>query len=218
MLADWYLEDDDAEGLPGDDRLVALVTGFQAALDDGFASAMAAEYATLNLALVDEAFRDEENCPDDYLGTCSLKMQWPFHDTYELLKVRHDLFVKLAAAERAPAYGERDSLLADLEAQLDRHVRLTPWRNPFGSAIFTAIFPNIVRFAGRYEKVEGQTSIIRYLLESASSGSYDDVPIDPFSGEPFRVTRTPGAIETASPSLDSNGEPRLQYEVTLAQP
>jgi hypothetical protein len=217
VLADWYLENDDARSLPGDGRLLAVVTDFQAALDDGFASAMTAEYATLNLALVDEIFKGEENCPDDYLGMCALKLQWPFHDTYEMLKVRHDLLVKLVAANREPAYGERDSLVEHIQGEFDRHLRFTPWTNPFGSAVYIASFPNIVRFTGRSDEVKGQISIIRYLLESGASGSYDDIPVDPFSGKPFRVTRTPDAIEIASPSLGSDGEPRFKYEITTAR-
>jgi hypothetical protein len=135
----------------------------------------------------------------------------------ELLKVRHNLFVNLVAAERAPAYGERDSLVEDIQAEFDRHLRFTPWRNPLGSAMFIAIFPNIVRFTGRFDKIKGQISIIMFLLESAASGSYDDIPVDPFSGKPFRVTRTPDAIEIASPSLGADGEPLLQYKIIIGQ-
>ena len=218
-LSEFYLDPEGVEigTLPIDERLLEVTGRMDVAVSHGFAKGMAAEYRAVKDTLVESA---EETCDQfgftgSFLGVCFTEMPWPFYDKNKTLRTVHDLYAKAVAVSQEPAYGRRDQMLEEAREEFDAVARWSFWTDPVGSAFLAAVVPQIVGFAGRHDPLKSRLAIMRWAIAGAQSGDYSDVPIDPMTGQPFRVTDKGATLEVETESESDEGEP-IKYEIKKA--
>ena len=116
---------------------------------------------------------------------------------------------------RSLPYGRRDQMLEEAREEFDAVARGSFWTDPVGSAFMAAVVPQIVGFAGSSDPLKSRLAIMRWAISGAQSGDYSDVPIDPMTGKPFRVSDRGEAIEIETEFGSDEGEP-IKYEIKKA--
>lgn len=124
------------------------------------------------------------------------------------MRSRQDFYLALVTSSRLPPYGRE---LIDFEKEFQR--RPSVLHNPVGSTYFGTYVPLVYNFVGSKDTLKAELAVLGYVIESRASGNFDDVPIDPLTGEPFVVTDKGDTIEITSAYL-KDGEPAIKYEVS----
>jgi len=207
QLVDFYLEGDKQRELSSGGELLRTSAAIRLKLVDAEANAFTAEYFTASNLF---SSSPEELCRvfEEDGDFCLFKIPWPFFDVNRSLRSRHDFYLTLVTSSRLPPYERK---MPDYEKESDWPIRPSVLHNPVGSSLFGVFIPLISNFVGSKDTLRAKLAVLGYVIETGASGNFDDVPIDPLTGERFVVTDKGDTIAIAS-SLMKHGEPAVSYE------
>ena len=134
-------------------------------------------------------------------GRCNWTINWPFYDHQEHLRRTHDYYGSFF--DRSfPRSFEVDAFVS--QSFLSRLL------DPIGSAVDAALIPAMGKFSDRGEVQAASLAAFGFVLRAKRSGDLDDVPIDPRTGQPFRVMRDGDTV-----TISSIGSESVRYEFNL---
>ncbi len=209
-LVQFYLEQESAlRGSAGE--IAPLVEALMGGLDEVFANTMVGEYLyfrytleNINEVICGQAVETflEQACPIWEPG-------WPFYDKESTLKIYHDYIATVARLAGEPFYQVQNELEQAREKGEGFSNAFSLIKNPFGSALVAALIPQMAGFVDNDEALKPHLAAFIYILGATASGSLDNVPIDPRSGDPFVVS-----VEGGTVKISGDGQPPLHYEFT----